>query len=263
MQDQRRLAGAFNIKIEHIRPDPDQPRKTIDPVGVQQLAASIRQHGILQSISVRFDPGEQTYYIIAGERRYLAAKEASLTEIPCWVQRPEERQVLVHQIVENWQRAELHPFDLADALTRLRDNNDYSQADLARLTGKPESEISRLLSLLKLDPDVQKEARAEQSGEITRRHLIAVATLNPAAQQQVYRTIKEKGFNALETEKLVRDTRIKAVPTDRRGAHQAERIRFKTENAMVLIQFRRGKVIQADILAALDEARQQAAQRQE
>jgi ParB family transcriptional regulator, chromosome partitioning protein len=208
---------------------------------------------------VRFIADEGIYYVIAGERRYRAAKEAGLTELPCWVQRPEERDVLVHQIVENWQRAELHPFDLADALTELRDTNGYSQADIARLTGKPESEISRLLSLLKLEPQVQKESRADVSGEITRRHLITISTLNPSAQQRVFRLVKEKGMTALETERFVQDTKAKAVPVDRRGAHHAERIRFKTEKALVLVQFRRGTVTKDDILAALDEARQQAA----
>src|SRR5205823_4563479 len=173
----------------------------------QELVASVREHGVLQPVSVRFVAKTRSYFIIAGERRYQAAKELGLAELPCWVQRPEDRDILVHQIVENWQRADLHPFDLADALAELRDTNRYSQADLARLTGKPESEISRLLSLLKLDADVQKEARVEATGEITRRHLIAVATLNPVAQQRMYRVVKEKGLTALETEQFVKETK--------------------------------------------------------
>src|SRR5207249_2189312 len=158
------------------------------------LVTSVREHGVLQPVSVRYMSENSVYLIIAGERRYQAAKEIGLSELPCWVQRPEDKHILVHQIVENWQRADLHPFDLADALAQLRDTNGHSQADLSRLTGKPESEISRILSLLKLEPDVQKEARREIAGDITRRHLIAVASLNPAAQQQVYRAIKEKGL---------------------------------------------------------------------
>src|SRR5207245_4101503 len=126
---QRRLAGAFLIKLEHIRPDPAQPRKTIDSKRLQELVASVREHGILQPVSVRFVPESSCYFIIAGERRYQAAKEIGLIELPCWVQRPDERQVLVHQVVENWQRADLHPFDLADALAELRDTNEYTQAD--------------------------------------------------------------------------------------------------------------------------------------
>ena len=72
--------------------------------------------------------------------------EAGLAEIPCWVQSPKEDEVLQHQIVENWQRLDMHPYDLADALARLRDANSYSQRDLARETGKSEVEISKLLA---------------------------------------------------------------------------------------------------------------------
>ena len=185
-----------------------------------------------QPVSVRFVPENGSYFIIAGERRYQAAKEIGLNELPCWVQRPEDRDILVHQIVENWQRSDLHPFDLADALAELRDTNRYSQADLARLTSKPESEISRILSLLKLEADVQKQARAERTGEITRCHLIAIATLNPAAQQQVYRVVKEKGLTALETEQFVQETKAQHVSMDGRGGRRAERIRFKTPRSL-------------------------------
>lgn len=255
---QKRLGGAYLIKIEFVKPDPDQPRKTIDPAKQGQLVDSIRLHGIIQPITVRFMPEQEAYYVITGERRYRAAIEVGLSELPCWVQRPEERDVLARQIVENWQRADLHPFELADALAQLRDTNGYTQAELARATGKPESEISRLLSLLKLPPDVQKEARDDVSGEVTRRHLVAVASANPAAQQQVYRIVKERGLSALETEQFVKDQKSQGVRVDKRGVHRAERVRFKTEDAVVLITFRRRKIGQKDILAALDEARAQA-----
>lgn len=258
LADQRRLAGAFLIKIEHIRPDPQQPRKIFDPQKQKELVDSVRRLGILQPISVRFMPEEETYFIIAGERRYLAAQTAGLTELPCWVQRPEEKAVLIHQIVENWQRADLHPFDLADALAQLRDTDGYTQKGLAEVTGKPESEISRLLSLLKLDPDVQKQARGDLAGEITRRHLVAIASSNPATQQHVFQIVKEKGLTALETEKLVQEEKQRTVTLDKRGGHTSERFRYKTTKAMIVIQFRRGKVSKADILAALDEARSQA-----
>lgn len=125
--DQHRLAGAFFITLEHIRPDPQQPRKTLDPKKQRELKDSVRRLGILQPISVRYVANEETYLIIAGERRFLAAQAAGLAEVPCWVQRLKDNEILVHQIVENWQRADLHPFDLADALALLRDGNGYTQ----------------------------------------------------------------------------------------------------------------------------------------
>lgn len=259
LADQRRLAGAFFIGIDRIRPDPKQPRKILDPQKQKELVESVRRLGILQPISVRFVQSEKLYLIIAGERRFLAAQAAGLTELPCWVQRPEEKAILVHQIVENWQRADLHPFDLADALAQLRDTNGYSQKEMATETGKPESEISRLLSLLKLAPEVQKEARTDLTGEITRRHLIAIASANPATQQRVLQIVRAKGLNALETEKLVQEEKNQAVIFDRRGSHTAERFRFKTTKAMVIIQFRRGSIGKKDILDALGEALAEAA----
>ncbi len=230
----------------------------MDPARLTELVNSVRTLGILQPISVRYVEEKSAYFVIAGERRFQAAKEAGLEELPCWVQRPEAKDVLVHQIVENWQRADLHPFDLADALAELRDTNGYAQAELATLTGKPESEISRLLSLLKLEPEVQKAARTEVSGELTRRHLIAIASANPATQQQVYRAVKERGLSALETEQFVRDTKAKAVKIDRRGVHPTKRIRFKTGKAIVLVTFKRGHGSPADVLDVLDDARKQA-----
>ena len=132
------------------------------------------------------------YQIIAGERRYQAALAAGLSEIPCWVQNPKEEHILVHQIVENWQRAELHPYDLADALARLRDVTGYSQKKLAEVTGKPESEVSRLLSLLRINPAVQQQARRDMAGTVTKRHLVALAQLTPEDQQEVMVEVKEK-----------------------------------------------------------------------
>jgi hypothetical protein len=135
--------------------------------------------------------------------------------------------------------------DLADALAQLRDTHRYNQTRLAELTGKPESEISRLLSLLKFEPNVQRQTRGDLRGEITRRHLVAVATLNPAAQQRVFQVIRDKGLTALDAEKLVQDTKAKSVSLDGRGGHQAVRLRYKTTKAAVIIQFRRGERVEA------------------
>src|SRR5207244_3650143 len=106
--------------------------------------------------------------IISGERRYQASLGAGLAEVPCWVQTPREQEVLLRQIVENWQRADLHPYDLADALVGLRDAFHLTQKQLAKMTGKPESDISRILSLLKLNAAVQRQARQDKTGTISR-----------------------------------------------------------------------------------------------
>lgn len=113
--DQRRLPGAFLIAIERLHPDPNQPRRTHDDNALSELADSIRRLGILQPIAVRLDASIDGYRIISGERRYRAAKAAGLAEVPCWVQTPDEIELLLRQISENWQRSDLHPMDLADS----------------------------------------------------------------------------------------------------------------------------------------------------
>jgi ParB family transcriptional regulator, chromosome partitioning protein len=196
------------------------------------------------------------YQIISGERRYQAATAAGVVEVPCWVQTPKEEEILVRQIVENWQRSDLQPLELAEALALLRDANGCTQKELADLTGKPESEISRLLSLLKLDPEVQHAARSE-SGGFTKRHLTALAQLPPEDQQEVMVEVQEQHLTALDTERAVREKKARAAGLKTRGAPYGQRLRYLTEKAVVTVTFRRRNVTVDEILTALDEVRQQ------
>jgi ParB family chromosome partitioning protein len=161
---------------------------------------SVKRLSILQPITVRYIEVGDIYRIISGERRYRAACEAGLAEIPCWVQSPKEGEVLLRQIVENWQRLEMHPYDLADALARLRDANSYSQRALARETGKSEGEISKLLGLLDLDPAVQKLARDDQTDHTTRRHLYAIRALPAERQLTLLRRAQQEAMTAMDIE---------------------------------------------------------------
>ena len=199
------MGGAFSIRIDRIRPDPTQPRRQFDATAHHELAASIKKLGVLQPITVRYVEADDIYQIITGERRYRAAQAIGLSEIPCWVKMPKSEEVLVHQIVENWHRKELHPFEIADALAQLRDANDYSQRQLATETGKPEAEISKFLKLLELSPAVQKEAREDATGVMSFRHLYNIARLKPAEQATVAATVREQGLSAVDTERLVKD----------------------------------------------------------
>lgn len=177
LEGRRRLDGAFLIECSRIQPDPRQPRRNLNTNAQKELTDSVKRLGILQPITVRPIEPDNLYQIITGERRYHAAYAVGLSEIPCWVRSPREEEVLLHQIVENWQRLDIAPYDLADALARLRNANKYSQRDLARETGKSEGEISKLLAILQLDPTAQKVAREDQTGRVTRRHLYAVHAL--------------------------------------------------------------------------------------
>lgn len=256
LDGRRRLGGAFAIAIDRIRPDPSQPRRQLNTKAQQELNASVRRLGIIQPITVRYVEDENIYRIVTGERRYHAAAETGLTEIPCWVQDLKENQVLQHQIVENWQRLDMQPFDLADALARLRDANGYSQQDLARETGKSEGEISKLLAILDLDPAVQKAAREDQSGRITRRHLYAIRALPADRQLTLLRRAQQEIMTAADIEHLAAKESDGPQSHRRRGAPVSHH-RFSTSQATVSLTFRKRDVTTGDILAALDEARHQ------
>lgn len=253
----RSISDTYFIEIGRIRPDPAQPRKILDQQPLQELADSIRRHGILQPITVQYLPEENVYQIISGERRFLAAQAAGLQEIPCWVQTPESQEILVRQVVENWQRADLHPFDLADTLVQLRDTLGYSQKQIAELTAKPESEISKILSLLKLNPAIQSECRHDPTGSVSRRHLENIAKLTPEEQMPFLREVRERNLTAKETERIVQEKLEEQGGETRRGAPSIFRRKFTTSKATVILSFRRKLVSVQDVLDALNEARQQ------
>lgn len=251
LDGRRRLAGAYSIEIGRVHPDPSQPRRKLDTQAQQELTQSVRQFGIMQPITVRYIESQKIYQIISGERRYQAALRAKLTEIPCWVQSPREEEILVRQIVENWQRSDLSPFELADALAAVRDAHKYSQDELAKLTGKPKGEISKLLALLSLAPDAQKRAREDQT--LTRRQLYAVSQVSPPRQVELIKEVQRQGLKVAETEELVRREKR---PANRRGSPTTMR-RFQTSAAIVTVTFRKRSVADSDVLTALTEAHSQ------
>ena len=253
----RQLKGAFLIEIARLRPDPSQPRRRVDDESIAELAASIRRHGVIQAISVRYLPDQDIYQIISGERRYQAAKLAGLSAIPCLIHDPKQRDLLLRQVVENWQRRELHPFDLADALAQLRDDNKFTQKQLAQETGKPEGEISKFLKLLELSPLVQKESRADPSGVLSFRHLYNIARLEPQEQEAMASAVREQRLSAVETEQLVRKTIERRTAPPQRGA-PVTKIELLTSKAKVTLLFRKQTPDRTDILSALDEARTKA-----
>jgi len=253
LEGRRRLGGAFLIDIDRIQPDPQQPRKVRDATAQAELDASVKRLGILQPIAVRFEDDRGIYRIISGERRYQAAKRAKLPEVPCWVQTPSDEKVLVHQIVENWLRAEIHPYDLADALARLRDGAGFSQKRIAKETGKSEGEISKLLSLQQLDAEVQKATREDTTSRITKSHLYALTKLPPEAQRKLIALVQRDGLTTAELEKLVEREHVRPGKPKRRGA-LVKHLRFSTSAATVTVTFRKRDVTNSHVASALDEA---------
>ena len=255
-EGRRRLKGAFLINTSRIEPDPDQPRKKIDPTYLTELTASVKRLGILQPITVRYVADTDRYRIIAGECRFTAAKNAYVKEVPCWVKDSKKEQILLEQIVENWQRSDLNPFELADSLAILRDANGFTQVQLAEHTGKSKAEISKLLSILDLEPDVQKLARDDTTRHVSKRHLFALARLDAEVQKRTILRIQRDNLTALDTERYVTRRLEKEKKSDKRGPEYMRR-RFVITRATALFTFRKTNVTDQDVLDAVSEIKEQ------
>jgi ParB/RepB/Spo0J family partition protein len=153
-----RVGGFFQIDLEQITPDPDQPRKHFDAGALEELATSIRQDGVLAPISVIQNPTGVGFRIIFGERRYRAARMAGLKKIPAIVSDGKNLRVL--QIVENSQRQDLHPMELANSLFALKQETGWSDARLADAIGKGRSTVTELLALTELPDDIKEQMSA-------------------------------------------------------------------------------------------------------
>jgi ParB family chromosome partitioning protein len=147
---------AYQVALDHIDPDPLQPRKTFDDSELQDLADSIRENGLLQPIVVYRSEDPSRYRIVAGERRYRAAKIAGLSAIPCLEMPPSFDRALVDQLqlVENIQRADLHPLEAAEALETYIARHALSQRQAARKLGKPLAFVAELLAIRKIPADL-------------------------------------------------------------------------------------------------------------
>lgn len=256
-----RLRGAFSIVLTRIRPDPDQPRREFDEEKLQELSASIRERGVRQPIRVFYHAQDKVYQIVSGERRFRASQLAGLPAIPCIVDDITQplpvvrKAIIVDQLVENWQRADLNAYELHDALVALRDAHGMTQEEIAQLTGKPKSEVSRLLSLEKIKPELQERLRQDTTGKLSKRHLQAIARIPEDQQEAFIVEVRESKLTAVEAERSA---------TRKAGSKRANQPnytggtvrRFAVPGATIAITFRRKEVSDADVLEVLDKVRQ-------
>ncbi len=256
-QGRRRLPNSYLIRREQLTADPEQPRRIFDERELSELAASIQSRGIKQPLTVRWDIATSKYMVIDGGRRFLAAERLGLEELPCWIQEGDSKDVLVDQIVHNWQRADLRPEETADALARLRDEFALSQKRISELTGKPTSEISKFLAIHdRVVPEVQQLVREQSVADssLTMRHLYNISKLADAtAQKELAREIQTKRLTALETEQLV----AKRLTRGDRPRSRSTLRTFVTSKAKVIITFQKQSVSTDDLFVVLDEVRAQ------
>ncbi|WP_025014179.1 nucleoid occlusion protein [Lactobacillus kitasatonis] len=190
-----------DIELDKIVPNRYQPRREFSDDSIKELAETLDKDGLLQPIVVRED-GEDHYEIIAGERRYRAAKSLGWETIPAIVKNMDDDQAASLALIENLQREDLNPIDEAKAYTNLMKLNDLTQTALAKDMGKSQSYVANKLRLLKLDDDVQK---ALIEGKITARHGRALLNLSEDDQERVLKEIEEKGLNVKQTEEIAKD----------------------------------------------------------
>lgn len=190
------------IPIEAISANPYQPRHDPENQHLEELAESIRQHGILQPVIVTRDPFSGQYSLIAGERRLRAARMAGLESVPAIVRLASEQQRLELALIENLQRTDLGPLETAQAYQRLADEFGLSHEEIAERVGKSRVAVTNTLRLLKLPESVQK---ALANGSITEGHARALLQLpTPQAQVAILQLIIERGLSVRQTEELTR-----------------------------------------------------------
>ncbi|NLC53384.1 MAG: ParB/RepB/Spo0J family partition protein [Firmicutes bacterium] len=195
------------IPLERIEPNPYQPRRHFDPESLQELAASIKEHGVLQPLLVR--QKDSGYQLIAGERRLRAAKQAGLRAVPVVVKELDDRTIMEIALVENLQREDLSPIEEAEAYRRLMTEFNLTQEEVAKAVGKSRPTIANTLRLLNLPGPIQKMV---VSGQLTMGHARALLSLEQP-EQQLYiseKIIKEK-LSVRETEEIVRQVQLSGV----------------------------------------------------
>lgn len=205
------------VDINDIEPNKKQPRKSFDEEELNDLSRSILEHGIIQPLIVREIDGK--YEIVAGERRYRAARLAGLNEVPVIIKNFSEQQTLEVALVENVQREDLNPMELACAYNLLMERFDLNQEEVADKVGKSRPSVANILRLLKLNPYVQEKLR---ENEISFGHARALLSIKEGkVQKELTDMIVEKQLSVRDVEKYIQMLAKKADESKDKGEKQA------------------------------------------
>lgn len=233
-----------NIELCLIRPNPNQPRKNFDSLGLEELADSIRENGVLQPISVR--KLSSGYELVAGERRCRASKMAGLTKIPAIILEATPQKSALIALLENLQREDLSFFEIAEGYQKLIHEQGLTQEELARRLGKSQSTVANKLRLLRFSDDVQ---RLILDYSLTERHARALLHLSTAEEQQTAaKTIFEQQLNVKQSEELIREMLQKSGTKNRKLKISAYAdMRMFTNTIKHAIDIMRENGVQADM----------------
>lgn len=198
--ESREQRSTLEVEIDRITPSPFQPRRSFDEAKIEELAASIRNQGIIQPLVVR--PRSDGFELIAGERRWRAAMKAGLSRVPVVVRDASDHEALQLALVENLQREDLNPIEEAAGYRRLQEEFHWSQEEMAEKVGKSRPAIANSIRLLALPAEVQQEVSAGNLPAGQARALLGLHT--EALIVSACRDVIAKGLSTRETEKLVR-----------------------------------------------------------
>jgi len=247
------LSGARIIDISRIKSDPDQPRKSLNQKSLNELAESIKKHGLLQPITVEYIEREDCFKIINGGRRYKAAKLAGLQELPCIIKYIDKHTRLINQLIENIQRQDLSPLEEAESIQTLInkrkiENPNYSQREASRELGLPKSYVNEMLSLLKLPQDIKESVRT--SDTVPKSLLLLL--LRHSDEKNIrgfYRQIKEGKLTVREAKTELKSSKAK------KGRRKCYEYKFESPGRefILKIKFRKSEVEQSEIINAVHQ----------
>lgn len=237
----------LDVDTDLLRPNPFQPRGQIDDARIEELARSIRSHGIIQPIVVRRADGG--YEIVAGERRWRASQRAGLLKVPVVVRDVPDDRLLASALIENIQREDLNPIEEAQAYRRLGDESGLTQEQIADAVGKDRSSIANYMRLLKLPHEVRQNVAA---GTLSMGHARAILGLaDEAVQLRVSRDVIAKSLSVRETEALVARSAQPAAkraeqPKDVHTRAAEDRLRFALGTRVRIVRKGRGGKVEID-----------------
>jgi ParB family chromosome partitioning protein len=200
----QRVNVVLDIPVENIRPNPHQPRKEFNEERLEELSMSIKKHGLIQPITVRYI-GDKRFELISGERRLRATKLAGLSKIPSYIREAEDEDIISFALIENIQREDLNPIEVAIGYQRMIDELDYTQSEVADKVGKNRSTVANMLRLLNLSAPVQAALRDQK---ISMGHARALLALDhEEAQEALLGKIIEQGLSVRQVEEIIRESK--------------------------------------------------------
>lgn len=220
------VTSTLRIPLTDIEVNPGQPRHDFDEQALQELASSIKLHDIIQPVTVsRLSNGK--YRLIAGERRWRAAKLAGLKDIPAYIRQANDTELLELALLENLQRENLNSIEIALSYKRLMEELDYTQEQVAERMGKDRTTVTNYIRLLKLPPDIQLAVR---NGSLSMGHARALINVDTVDKQlYVFQQIKQKDLSVRQTENLVRQL-YKAAPVKKEVKNDMQQAFRKIED---------------------------------